>query len=417
MRVTVGMRGRCFVAALTCLVTVGCTGAASTRSALSRTTPAARHSGGVSAPTTRAPGVRLTTPLPTATRTAVARPAVARPTGPPGLVWAANRVPEPVLLAAGRLGSAAAVVAVANGTAWLPAPAVAGHPMATPIDVSAADPALYARAMPTAPSSLAGLRPGQVVLAADSARLRGLRVGDRTSLIGVSLRVAAIVADGVVGDAEMFVTPADGQRLHLPANRYLLIRPLRPSGWPTLAAALRSAVPVGTAVRIAAPGTARVLREADAVLPPLLEKLRFGEFTADPQVTSAGDLAIAPAWLAAHLTTADVPILGAVTCNRAFLPQLRAALAAVVRQGLQGLIHPSDYGGCYNARLIAGQPGQPISHHAYGSALDINVSANPDGKPPTQDPRLVRVFAQFGITWGGAWLVPDGMHFESLGRP
>jgi hypothetical protein len=324
-----------------------------------------------------------------------------------------NRVPARLVLAANRLGPATSVVEVANGTAWFrTAP---GSALAAPIDVSAADPRRYVRAVPAARVAMSGLVAGQVLLAADEARLRRLRVGDRLTLSGLSLRVKAIVADAVIGDAEMFVTPADGRRLGLPLDRYLLVRPQTPSAWPRIATALRRATPSGTPVRILAPGKARVLREADAVLTPLEEKLRFGEFTAAAQ--AGGGLSIDPRWLAAHIGSADVPILGTVTCNKAFLPMLREALVAVVRQGLQRLINPADYGGCFNARLIAGQPGASISHHAYGSAIDLNVQANPQGRPSAQDRRLVRILARFGLTWGGGWLVPDGMHFEALGRP
>ncbi|BEP15560.1 hypothetical protein acdb102_38710 [Acidothermaceae bacterium B102] len=328
----------------------------------------------------------------------------------PGLVWSPARVPASVVRAAGRLR--AAVVSVADGTAWLPVAQAGGR--AVPIDVAAASPSRYAAAVPSARALVPALRPGGVVLAADEARLRHLAVGGLVRFAGVTLRVVLVVPDAVLGDAEMFVTPADGVRLGLPPDRYLLVRPPTGSGWTADAVALRRAAPAGTRVRIVAPGRARALRQADAVLAPLEEKLRFGEFTALPQSSSGGSLSIDPQWLAAHLTTAAVPILGEVTCNRAFLPALRAALATVVAAGLQRLIHVADYGGCYNGRLIAGQPGSPISHHAYGSAIDLNVQANPLGSRPTQDARLVAIFARYGLTWGGSWLVPDGMHFEAL---
>jgi D-alanyl-D-alanine carboxypeptidase len=89
-------------------------------------------------------------------------------------------------------------------------------------------------------------------------------------------------------------------------------------------------------------------------------------------------------------------------------------LAEVVRRGLAHLVNPADYAGCYAARVIAGDPGPSLAHHAWGSAIDLNATANPQGAPPHQDPRLVSVFERWGFTWGGRWLVPDAMHFELL---
>jgi hypothetical protein len=88
-----------------------------------------------------------------------------------------------------------------------------------------------------------------------------------------------------------------------------------------------------------------------------------------------------------------------------------------VRRGLQRTVDPADYGGCWAPRIIPNLPGESISHHAYGSAIDVNVHANPQGSPPHQDPRLVQIFLRHGLTWGGHWLTPDGMHFESLAAP
>jgi len=116
--------------------------------------------------------------------------------------------------------------------------------------------------------------------------------------------------------------------------------------------------------------------------------------------------------MADNIVTANVPILGRVTCNRAFVPQLRAALAEIVHRGLSRLIAPGDFAGCFAARFVLRDPTQLISHHAWGSAVDLNASRNRFGAAPTQDPRLVAVFASFGFQWGGSWLIPDGMHFE-----
>ena len=56
-----------------------------------------------------------------------------------------------------------------------------------------------------------------------------------------------------------------------------------------------------------------------------------------------------------------------------------------------------------------------ISRHTWGIAVDINEDTNRYGDAPTQDPRLVAIMARSGFSWGGVWLVPDGMHFEYVG--
>src|SRR6266542_1633526 len=186
------------------------------------------------------------------------------------------------------------------------------------------------------------------------------------------------------------------------------------SGSREAAARPRATLPPGVPVRIRGPGQATWLRQGDAVLPQVVEKALLGEFAAKPQPAPGGWITIDPAWVNRHIVTAAVPILGRVTCNRAIIPQLRGALAEVVRRGLAHLVNPADYAGCYAARVIAGDPGPSLAHHAWGSAIDLNATANPQGAPPHQDPRLVSVFERWGFTWGGRWLVPDAMHFELL---
>ena len=324
------------------------------------------------------------------------------------LAWSPSRVPASVVAAAKRL-TGASVAEVANGTVWL-----AGKVWSIPIDVAAADPARYAAAVPAAAAIAGVLRPGTVVLAADEARLRQTKVGEPLRLGGHTLRVVLIVPDAVIGDAEMLVTQADGTRLGLPPDRYLLIRPAQSTRWAAESAALRRADPATVPLRLVSPGKARRLREADAVLSPLEEKLRFGEFGAAARATGSGELILDPTWVAAHISTASVPILGQVTCNQAFLPALRSGLGRGSQRGPAAADRPRRLRRLLQWATHRRPAGSPISHHAYGSAIDLNVRTNLDGAVPHQDPRLVRIFARYGLTWGGRWLVPDGMHFEAL---
>jgi hypothetical protein len=127
-------------------------------------------------------------------------------------------------------------------------------------------------------------------------------------------------------------------------------------------------------------------------------------------VLSGGHIAPDPAWVAAHIATATVPILGSVTCNRAIFPQLIAALQDVQSQGLADTIHPGEYAGCYYPRFIAGTTS--LSNHAFGLALDINAVENQRGTVGQMDRGVVEIFKHWGFTWGGDWGYTDPMHFE-----
>ena len=117
-------------------------------------------------------------------------------------------------------------------------------------------------------------------------------------------------------------------------------------------------------------------------------------------------------WVARHITSRRVPLLGEVTCHRAMLPQLEAALTEIRDSGLSELIKPGQYGGCYVPRFIERDGTRPLSMHAWGLAVDINVADNPAGARPKMDPRVVAVFEKWGFRWGGRWSRPDGHHFE-----
>jgi hypothetical protein len=125
---------------------------------------------------------------------------------------------------------------------------------------------------------------------------------------------------------------------------------------------------------------------------------------------SGGRVIPDPAWVREHIRTEVVPILGSVTCNKAMLPQLRAALAEVVSRGLADEIHPEEYAGCYYPRFIAGST--QLSNHAFGLALDFNVPGNLRGTVGQMDRGVVDAFKRWGFGWGGDWSYTDPMHFE-----
>ena len=128
--------------------------------------------------------------------------------------------------------------------------------------------------------------------------------------------------------------------------------------------------------------------------------------------TPIGDGRIAPdpAWTASHITTETVPILGSVTCNKAIMPQLKAALAEVIQQGLESTIHAGEYAGCFYPRFIAGTT--TLSNHSFGLALDLNTPGNQRGTVGEMDRGVVAIFKSWGFAWGGDWRFTDPMHFE-----
>lgn len=115
-------------------------------------------------------------------------------------------------------------------------------------------------------------------------------------------------------------------------------------------------------------------------------------------------------WVATHIATEPVPILGSMTCNKAIFPQLRAALEEIVQRGLASKIHVDEYAGCFYPRFIAGST--TLSNHAFGLAFDLNVPGNQRGTVGEIDRTVVSIFLKWGFAWGGDWSYTDPMHFE-----
>jgi hypothetical protein len=340
------------------------------------------------------------------------------------LAWTPGGIPPGLGRSVRRIPGIDHVVTVTSGTAWLigsfdASGALVDHPppgLAIPLEMAGADLSSYSPFLsPADRAVLPPLARGQAVLGATSARLRRLGPGATLSFGSRKLRVAAVLPDAAIGAHEVFVSRATAAALGVAHERYLLIDPSPDASRAAVVARIRALLPDGTQVRIRGPGETPFFRQGDAVLPPVKIKEVFGEFAARP--ISGGFLRIDPGWEKRHIVNVTVPILGMVRCNRALIPQLRQALGEIVTRGLSHLIHPGDYGGCYAPRFINRNPLAGISHHAWGVAVDVNVSSNRFGQSPHQDPRVVAVFERWGFTWGGSWLRPDGMHFEFVRFP
>jgi hypothetical protein len=313
-----------------------------------------------------------------------------------------------------RIDGVTAVTRAARAQAMLRATASGGRTrsvrpgFAVPLDTLVVRPSGFAAMLPANERRVVRrLGAGKALLSRTSARLRRARAGSTITLTGGRrLRVVGVIDDGLVRSAELVVSAPEGARLGSRAP-YLL------AAVTTERAARRAARAFDAPrTRVSALGPApwsvrgRIARPAEL-------KARFGEYAVRVPV-GADWLTIDPAWLRRNIVRRPVPILGSVTCHRRMIGPLRRALSEVARRRLTRLVDPGDYAGCYAPRRIPGSGS--LSLHAWGLAVDVNASRNPQGSPPDQDRRLVRIMERHGFSWGGRWpTVPDGMHFEYHG--
>ncbi|MGH9247345.1 MAG: M15 family metallopeptidase [Acidimicrobiales bacterium] len=281
-----------------------------------------------------------------------------------------------------------------------------------PLDAVAFDPTRYAAVAPAADrAKFVAVGPGEALLGETSARLRRLGPGGQLELAGGdTVSVAGVVPDETIGGAELAVDLATGERLGVATPRALLVAYAGDRA--AFEAAIAQAVPAGTPVRFRAPGETPFLRAGDAVLPQIVLKDLFGEFSYRPGATDQRDVELDPAWVADNIGAAEVPVVGRVRCHRAVLDTLAGMMGEVEAAGLAATIRTFD--GCWVPRLV--RPGAALSHHAWGVAIDVNFADNPTSVRSLQDPRLVEIFERWGFAWGGTWLIPDPAHFEYL-RP
>jgi hypothetical protein len=346
------------------------------------------------------------------------------------LAWVPEGLPPGYGAAVAALATVDKIAVVASDTIWMTSSSDAEgnlvdeppSPYMIPIDAAAIDPRPYARFLPPETRAIVGnLADGQAILGQTSARLRHLGPGAVIRFQGgTSVTIIGVLPDELVGAAEVVVDRATGASIGVRQNRYLLFQPsagLQPSDQ-QLEKRFRAVLPPGLpypVVQVRAPGETKYLRADDDTLPQALIKRRFGEWAGTPQSGDTGLLEIDPAWIQDHIVTVTIPVLGRVSCNRKFLPQLRGAMKQVVAQGLESTIHSFD--GCFVARFDLSSPSASISHNAWGAAVDVNADTNRFGSPPVQDPRLVALMQAWGLAWGGDLIVPDGMHFDYAGPP
>ncbi len=337
------------------------------------------------------------------------------------LAWMSGGFPTDFRARIRPLDAFTATVVVAGDTSWLTRSTDAdggvnstgpGARSRSRFDAFAVNPVEYAPflAEELRPGVIEALERGEGVLSTRSAELRRLGVGATLTFGDQDVRVGAIVPDETIGWSELLVARDVGERLGIVDDRYLLAFPVGNPSEDRFAEDVASLLPEGTALRVEKPGGSPFMRVASGVNPPVVLKQVFGEFAARPDPRNPAELTIDPAWVAANIRTRAVPILGRVTCHEAFFPALTRALRELEDAGLASLLQ--TYDGCWNARTVARNPTAPPSFHAYGAAIDINAAANAFGTEPTMDERVVEIFERYGFTWGGNFLVPDGMHFE-----
>ena len=235
-----------------------------------------------------------------------------------------------------------------------------------------------------------GAEPGSVVFA---------QLRDKT----LALRLGGVAANGIPNIAGGLISLSRASLLGLGEPTILLIGIEDPSHFAEVRSALRKLI-MGVEFQDVRPLGRRAFLTGTAAA----RALGSFSFTAN----SDGSIDQDPRWVKRNIVNAKVPILGTVTCHRAMIRQLSSALAEVERSGLAAVIDRKQYGGCYVPRFIGHDEAKGLSMHAWGLAVDLNVSSNLQGSRPTIDPRVVEIFQRWGFRWGGDWSVPDGMHFE-----
>jgi hypothetical protein len=318
------------------------------------------------------------------------------------LVWAPGGFSEKEVGRVRDSTRVAAISAVRTGT--LPAASGKRRYKVVPVETMAVDTNAYTTATGRPGRKLATLLPKGAVLSKTGAKLRRVKSGGKLKLDGKRiLKVSGVVDDALLGGYEVALERNLARRYGIQRTAYLLVRPRGPVD--QLRTEIRKLLK-GRAVRFVTPGDRPFVRGGDGVLPTSQVKARFGEFALPSLRKGWPD----PVWTKANLVTRKVPVLGRVRCHKLVVGDLGKAMADLERQRLGGLVDVGDFrrqGGCWAPRLLRDTRGGKLSRHAWGIAVNLEVSG---------DERLIRTMARHGFVWGGGFARPDATHFEWVGR-
>jgi D-alanyl-D-alanine carboxypeptidase len=256
---------------------------------------------------------------------------------------------------------------------------------------------------------------GEAVLTFDAAEELGIDGGGTVELGGEGeIEVGAFADNQTPNIADVLVDESAGGELEA-SNEQVLTVGIQPgTSLDAIGAALSEELPDSKLVPLIPPD---LMSNPDPLTGAMEGNGTGGGLigTMEYRILDNGFIKPAQAWVDSNISTATVSIIGEVTCHRLMLPQLQAALSEIESEGLAGELRPGDYGGCYVPRFIDRNPALPLSMHAFGLAVDLNVSTNQLGTSGDMNPRIVEIFERWGFVWGGDWSRPDPMHFE-LGR-
>lgn len=280
-----------------------------------------------------------------------------------------------------------------------------------PVDALAVDTSRFRRFTPDVTANEVGVwervGEGDVVFTSAAANRVGAVLGESATLSGArsteALRVGALAANGLPQLADVLVGVEVGERLGATGPDTLLVAIADEADTSAVMARVVEAVG-GEPTRLEEP-------EVQEQAPP--GHVRSTSASLEPfnyQSVGDGTIRIDGDWVARHIVSVDMPILGRVTCHRAIIDQMHAALVEIQEAGLADEIY--QYSGCWVPRHMLWDPSRGISQHAWGLAFDINVPTNQYGATPTLHPGIVDAFRRWGFKWGGDFSTPDGMHFE-----
>lgn len=254
---------------------------------------------------------------------------------------------------------------------------------------------------------------GQAIPTFDAAKKLGLEGPGEIAIKGSpGFAVGAFADNGVPNLADVMVAGGAEGKLELGAPNQLVIGAKSGVTVEALGRDLRKKLPNATLRRLIPGAKAPAQPSAPAAPAPVGQVSGGVVGSMSFEILEGGFIRPDPAWVAENIVSAGVPIFGAVTCHRLMIPRLQGALADVEEAGLADELRTNDYGGCYVPRFIDRDPSKPLSYHAFGLAIDFNVSTNGLGTRGDLHPDIVRIFHNWGFTWGGNWSRPDPMHFE-----